>query len=149
VSKLYIIGNGFDLHFGLHTNTDAFKTFLQTKSVYNVTEDALEYFNCYGVNWADYELSIAGFDFEELEMEKEQFPDYLSDHERDRDGVILDMEMLFESLDHAIDDALHDMVKAANEQIRKRIARKKIKLLIYHLPCQSSTFTDFIIIMNL
>lgn len=62
-------------------------------------------------------------------------------------GVILDM--LFESLDHAIDDALHDMVKAANEQIRKRIARKKIKLLIYHLPCQSSTFTDFIIIMNL
>ena len=64
---------------------------------------------------------MANIEFEELEEDHEQAPDYMSDHEGDRDGVILDMEMLVDSLSGAINDALTDMVDAANAQIESYI----------------------------
>ena len=116
-----MIGNGFDLHFDLNTNPKDFEEYLETKSIYNESDNALNYFRCYGVDWSEYEQPMANIEFEELEEVHEQAPDYMSDYERDRDGVILDMEMLFDSLSGAINDALTDMVDAANAQIERYI----------------------------
>ena len=125
MGKLYIIGNGFDLHFGLHTSTSDYQQFLMTKHIYGQVDNALDYFSIYGVDWSDFELSLSDFDFESIEEENEQYPDYLSDHESDRDNVVWNMEMLFESLNNAIDEALQDMVEAANEQIDEELVNKE------------------------
>ena len=98
MSRLFVIGNGFDLHFGVNTTPKDFEESLKTKSIYNESDNALDYFRCYGVDWSEYEQSMANIEFEELEEEHEQAPDYMSDYERDRYSVILDMEMLFDSL---------------------------------------------------
>lgn len=116
-----MIGNGFDLHFGLNTNPKDFEKYLKTKSIYNEPDNALDFFRCYGVDWSEYEQSMANIEFVELEEEHEQAPDYMSDHEGDRDGVIWDMEMLVDSLSGAINDALTDMVDDANAQIESYI----------------------------
>ena len=123
MSRLFVIGNGFDLHFGLNTKPKDFEEYLETKSIYNESDNALDYFRCYGVDWSEYEQSMANIEFEELEEEHEQAPDYMSDHERDRDSVIWDMEMLVDSLSGAINDALTDMVDAANAQVESYIIK--------------------------
>ena len=52
---LYIIGNGFDLHFKLKTKTNHFVEHLKTQPVYNEVGNAFEVLNCYGVDWYEYE----------------------------------------------------------------------------------------------
>lgn len=55
---LYIIGNGFDLHFNLKTKTDNFENYLKNQTIYNGVDNASDVFNSYGVNWYEYEQSL-------------------------------------------------------------------------------------------
>lgn len=115
---LYIIGNGFDLHFGLHTDTEDFEKIFATKRIYGELENAYEVLlNSYGVDWSKYEASLAGIDLDEIEEQNIGFPDYLSDHESDRNGVIFNMQMYLESVEGAIQSSLEDMVDAANDAL--------------------------------
>ena len=86
MKTLYIIGNGFDLHFGLKTKTDHFIEYLKNQPVYNETDNAFNVFNSYGVNWYEYEQSLNNIDLDEIEFQNEIQPDYLSDRVSDRDG---------------------------------------------------------------
>lgn len=115
MKTLYIIGNGFDLHFGLKTKTDHFIEYLKNQPVYNETDNAFNVFNSYGVNWYEYEQSLNNIDLDEIEFQNEIQPDYLSDRESDRDGGILNMQMYVDSLSKTIRAALEQMVISANK----------------------------------
>lgn len=117
---LYVIGNGFDLHYGLKTLPRDFENILMTKRIYNEIDNANDVLNAYGVNWSEYEQSLAELDLDEIENRNLIWPDYLSDHESDRDGGILNMRMYLDSIDEAISSALRDMIQAANEEVESR-----------------------------
>lgn len=112
---LYIIGNGFDLHFNLKTKTDNFENYLKNQTIYNGVDNASDVFNSYGVNWYEYEQSLNDIDLDEIESQNEIKPDYLSDRESDRDGGIVNMQMYVGSISEAIRSALEQMVISANE----------------------------------
>lgn len=125
MAKLYVIGNGFDLHYRLKTSPKDFKNILKTKDIYNEVENAYDVMDTYGVNWSGYEESLAYIDLEEIENQHLGMPDYLSDHESDRDGVILNMQMYLNSIDDAMSSALEDMIKRADIEVQKRVRLSK------------------------
>ena len=113
---LYILGNGFDLHYGLKTSTTDFINILREQRIYNEIENAVDVFAAYGIDWGEYEESISEIDLEELEEKNIIYPDYLSDHEYDRDGGIINIQDYTESLNISINNALNSMVDEANSQ---------------------------------
>lgn len=120
MGTLYIIGNGLDLHFGLKTRTEDFEAILKTKHVYSEIENAFEVLSYYGItDWSAYEESLAYIDLEGIELEHLTSPDYLSDHESDRDGTITNMSEFLESMSAAIMTSLEDMVSMADEEIEE------------------------------
>ncbi len=116
---LIILGNGFDLHFHLPTKVKDFEEILKTKKIYGFSSNALDAFNCYGVDWSEYENSIAEIELSEIEENNIEYPDYLSDHERDRECVIQNMDFHLESLNKAIYEALDEMVEDADDMFDK------------------------------
>lgn len=114
---LYIIGNGFDLHFNLKTKTEDFIECLKKQPVYNEVSNALDVLECYGVDWNEYEQSLNDINLDELEFQNEIQPDYLSDRESDRDGGIVNMQMYVDGLSNAIKSALEQMVDDANNDV--------------------------------
>lgn len=117
MGKLYIFGNGLDLHYGLKTSTDDFVSILRKKSVYNEIENAVDVFAQYNVLWSDFELDIANLDLNQIEESQVAYPDYMSDHEYDRDGVITNVEDYVNSLRNAIFDSLEEMASNAEDDI--------------------------------
>lgn len=119
MGTLYIVGNGFDLHFKLKTKTEHFIEHLKMQSIYNEIDNAFDILtDCYGIDWCDYEQSLNDIDLDEIEFQNEIQPDYLSDHESDRDGGILNMQMYVDSISDAINSALEQMVIVANDELR-------------------------------
>lgn len=116
-STLYIIGNGFDIHYGLHTQVDDFKEILETKDIYNSYCNTLDFFANLGVDWSDFEEGLKYFDLEEFAEQNEIMPDYLSDHESDRDGGISVIEEMTRSLLEAVEDSLREMADNANHDL--------------------------------
>lgn len=114
MGTLFVIGNGFDLHFGLKTSTDDFEDFLREQRIEGEMDNALEILNAYGVDWSEYEQSLADMDLDAIEVENLGFPDYMSDRESDRDGVIFQMREYLNSINDAISSALTEMVDTAN-----------------------------------
>lgn len=117
MGTLFVIGNGFDLHFGLKTTTADFEEFLSRQSIEGEMDDALEVLNAYGVDWSEYEQSLADMNLNAIEMENLEFPDYMSDRESDRDGVIYQIQEYLNSINNAISSALAEMVDTANEDL--------------------------------
>lgn len=119
---LYILGNGFDCCHGLDTGVDRFKEILQTQEIYNETESAEVIFEGYGVLWGDYEACLAEIDLNMIEENQMIAPDYMSDHEYDRDGGIYNMEQYTKSLHHAVQESLSIMVEKANDELNEKKA---------------------------
>lgn len=127
--KLYIIGNGFDLHFKLPTMVDDFKAILANKRVYDFCS-ALDFFEGYGVDWNEYESSLADIDIDDFAEDHIASPDYTSDYESDRDWGITNIEYHVDYLNKAINESLEEMSKAANEKLeRVRLSEKDEKLI--------------------
>ena len=114
MGKLYVLGNGFDMHYHLQTNTDTFIRYLHKETIYNECTDAFDVMAGYGVLWSDFEEDISYIDLNAIEEENLIGPDYLSDHESDRDGGIYNMENYLNSIYNAIFSALKNMVDAAD-----------------------------------
>lgn len=117
MSTLYIIGNGLDLHLGLHTGTSDFIKYLKCERVYNEVMNAFDVFSCYGVDWNEYEEGLSNMDLEEVEAQKFEIPDYSSEHEYDRDSGIYNMQIYCDALTSAVRTALVNMVEAAEKEI--------------------------------
>ena len=86
--KLYIIGNGFDLHHNLKTSYYDFAKYLKEndKDLFETLESYISFpieDNCL---WARFEENLANLDAEEILSEHTDYlPDYSSDEFRDRD----------------------------------------------------------------
>lgn len=117
MGKLYIFGNGLDLHYKLKTRPSDFVNILSGKKIYNETNNAAEVFENYNVLWSDFEQDMAYIDLEQIEENQVQSPDYMSDHEYDREGVITNVEEYVNSLNKAIFESLSDMIYMAEEDI--------------------------------
>lgn len=92
MSKLYVIGNGFDLSHDLPTN---FKTDFKVISEKNEINPLFwELYQSHNPEiWADFENLLAVPDFNSLEEIFEDYtPDYSSEHEYDRDAIITEAE---------------------------------------------------------
>lgn len=120
MAKLYIIGNGLDLHYGLRTAPSDFRNILKTKHIYGGLDRAYDVLESYCVDWSEYEESLSDIDLDEIEDQNLIMPDYLSDHEYDRDGGIINIRMHLESLNEAIKSSLIDMVEKANRETEYR-----------------------------
>lgn len=117
MGKLYIFGNGLDLHYGLKTSPNDYLQFLKQERIYNETSNAAEIFLNYNVNWSDFEQEIAYIDLEQIEENQAAYPDYMSDHESDREGVITNIQEYVNSMEAAINNALTKMIQAAEYEI--------------------------------
>ena len=115
-NKLFIVGNGFDLHFHLPTTVSVFRQYLSTKRTYD-GYNAADMLEGYGVDWGVYENSLSEMSIDDLAIDYIVYPDYMSDHESDRDGGIVNMELVLEELNRAVKDSLKEMVLHANEAI--------------------------------
>lgn len=113
-NTLCIIGNGFDLNFGLKTKTTDYIKILEGYRAYNSNESVASLLTCYGVNWSDYELTLGQIDLSGLIDDNIQHPDYQSDYEYDRDSTIWNMEEIASNIQQSIFDALDIMVDDAN-----------------------------------
>lgn len=127
--KLYIIGNGFDLHFGLPTNISDFVEILETKKTYD-GYDAKSVFNGYGVNWGEYESSLSELEIDDIADDYIVYPKYSSDHESDRDWGITNIEYYLKYLNRAIIDSLVEMTAVANSKLKDIILSPEEQLLI-------------------
>ena len=120
MGTLYVIGNGLDLHFGLETSINHFKAFLAKECIPEDMENARWVFEgLYGVDWSEYEQALAGMDLEVIYENHMCGPDYLSDHESDREGTIWEMHSYLSQLNNAVHSALKEMVRKANEAVEK------------------------------
>lgn len=128
MGNLYIVGNGFDLHFGLKTKTEHFLECLKRQHIYNEVESALYVLNSYNIDWHEYEQSLNDIDLDEIESQNETYPNYLSDRESDRDGGILSMQMYVDSINDSINKALEIMVINANNDAQRLMCHKKYDL---------------------
>lgn len=109
--KLYIIGNGFDVHHGLDTKYTSFGLYLK-QHYYEVYELLLEHYGFYDLDpdnddsmsdplWSAFETSLSYLNTENvLEAHSDSLPVYSSDEFRDRDRYTfqIDMEMILEKL---------------------------------------------------
>lgn len=115
-AKLFIIGNGFDLFFNLPTSTNDFVNQLEQKT-FDCFESAKEAYLHYGVDWSTFEEGLASIDLEIISEEIVEGPDYMSDHERDRDCVIWTVEDYTSKLLQVRKEALKNMVQMAEDEI--------------------------------
>lgn len=112
---------------------------IATKHVYNEVEDAKEFFESLNViNWCSFEEELANFDIEEFFGDNLQYPDYMSDHEYVRDGVIWNMQDKAKSLKQALDDSLKEMVDNADADLEN----------IHDILPFNLTLTDAVLIFN-
>lgn len=102
--KLYVIGNGFDIHHGLDTWYTSFGLYLK-KNYWETYELLLEHYGLSDLNpncrksmsdplWSAFEKSMSLLDQDSvLDANMDAMPDYSSDEFRDRDRYTLEIEM--------------------------------------------------------
>lgn len=114
--KLFIIGNGFDLYFGLPTTVDRYIEILADFKMHN-GENVIEVYSNYGVDWNQFEEGFSYLNANEL-FKEYCFPvDYTSDYEHDRTSGIFQMEDFVSALSSARIEALKLMIYEAEEAI--------------------------------
>ncbi|MEI7176901.1 bacteriophage abortive infection AbiH family protein [Pectobacterium carotovorum] len=102
--KLYVIGNGFDVHHGLDTRYTSFGLYLK-KNYRETYELLIEHYGLSDLNpnyptpmsdplWSEFETSMSLLDKDSvLEANMDAMPNYSSDDFRDRDRYTLEIEM--------------------------------------------------------
>ena len=116
MKKLYVIGNGFDLYFGLPTKTSDFVKELE-KIEFEGFNTARDKYYSYGVDWSTFEENLANIDLDEINEEVIEGPDYMSDLESAREAVIWEVEKFTSNLFNAREEALRKMIDNAEKQI--------------------------------
>lgn len=123
-TKLFIIGNGFDIAHNLPTRFDPdFKNIALKYEQDNFWE---LYQSCKDDIWSDFENLLGCPDFNALEAIYDGYaPDYLSDRESDRDSIIVQVD-----LNGKLRDALCEFADAADKHLHHVRANESIAQLI-------------------
>jgi len=117
VNKLYIIGNGFDLHHGLKTRYCDFVSYLKKKNK-ELYCHLVHYINVESENklWSDFEDNLAKLDAERILSDySDRLPDYTSDEFRDRDKYVFPdiMEEYLEKLTQGLGEDFDYFIREA------------------------------------
>lgn len=120
MSRLFVIGNGFDLSHELPTRFD-----LDFKNIAESFEQNENFWALYQTEkadiWSDFENCLGTPDFNSLEEIFEGYePDYLSDHESDRDAIITQVD-----LNTNLAEELYAFAKQAETAINTTSPRSK------------------------
>jgi hypothetical protein len=115
-TKLYIIGNGFDLHHYLKTSYYDFAIFLQENynDIYSTLESYVSYPSSDKDLWSRFEDNLANLDAEEiLSAHTDTLPNYGSDDFRDRDRFIFPdiMDEHFKKLTDGLFSAFEEFIQ--------------------------------------
>lgn len=110
--QLFVVGNGFDLAHGLPTRFDPnFKKIAENYETYNFWE---LYQSQENDIWSDFENLLGRPDFNMLEEIFNGYePNYLSDRESDRDGIITQVD-----LNGNLQGALYEFANKAENHLR-------------------------------
>ncbi len=122
--KLYIIGNGFDLHHDIDSKYSQFNEWLEKHQCkYNALYLLSTHFHIDGEFWNDFENSLSKFnisEFAENETRK-NYPDFASDHfAREWDMAIYQSEQDFVRIADEIKCAFHDWICSLNSPNRQK-----------------------------
>lgn len=114
--KLYIIGNGFDLHHLLKTSYYDFANFLKTNhnDIYTTLESYVSYPKSDKDLWSRFEENLANLDAEEILSEhSDTLPNYASDDFRDRDRYVFPdiMEELYGKLTSGLFSSFEEFIQ--------------------------------------
>ena len=102
--------------FDLPTSTTDFVN--QLKQIpFECFESAKEAYLYYEVDWSTFEEGLASIDLETISEEIVEWPDYMSDHEYDRDGVIWTVQEYKAKLLQVREEALINMIQMAENKI--------------------------------
>lgn len=115
-TKLYIIGNGFDLHHYLKTSYYDFANYLRENhnDIYNTLESYISYPLSDKDLWARFEENLANLDAEEILSENsDALPNYASDDFRDRDMHVFPniMEEHYQKLTRELFSAFEEFIR--------------------------------------
>jgi hypothetical protein len=114
--KLYIIGNGFDLHHYLKTSYGDFAAYLKEKhnDIYTALERYVSYPTSEKDLWSRFEENLANLNAEEILSEhSDTLPNYISDDFRDRDRYVFPdiMEEHFQKLTNGLFSAFEEFIQ--------------------------------------
>lgn len=136
-TRLYIIGNGFDLHHGIHSSYNDFQNWMNENhpDIINKVEEI--YGNCNNDWWSDFEHHLASLDAikygERIAFENE--PDLLSEHcDRMWSDAQIEVERQLNELFSEIRICFHDWIRDLNPPVES----KRIKLIAHN-----SAFLNF------
>jgi len=115
-TKLYIIGNGFDLHHYLKTSYYDFANYLRENhnDIYSTLESYVSYPTSENDLWSRFEENLANLDAEEILSEhSDTLPNYASDDFRDRDRYVFPdiMDEHFQKLTSGLFSAFQEFVQ--------------------------------------
>lgn len=115
-TKLYIIGNGFDLHHYLKTSYYDFANYFREKhnDTYTTLESYVSYPNTDKDLWSKFEENLANLNAEEILSEhSDRLPNYANDDFRDRDRYVFPdiMEEYFQKLTSGLFSAFEEFVQ--------------------------------------
>ena len=127
MTRLVVIGNGFDLHHGFHTGTSDLKKCIESLGLKS-GEQVVEKLQCYGLNWCKWEESLAGINLKAIEEDILEHPDYLSDHEYDRDGGVSSVQLIMADIINYIDAGLLKMIKNAENELEHSHSSKDVMI---------------------
>lgn len=116
--KLYIIGNGFDIHHNIDSKYSHFYEWLEKHQYeYNALYLLSTHFHTDGEFWNDFENSLSKFDILEFAKNEtnENYPDFTSDHfARELDIATYQSEQDFVKIADEIKYAFHDWIYSLN-----------------------------------
>ena len=116
ITKLHIIGNGFDLHHYLKTSYYDFANYLREKynDIYTTLESYVSYPTSDKDLWSRFEENLANLDAEQILSEhSDTLPNYASDDFRDRDRYVFPdiMEEHFQKLTGGLFSAFEKFIQ--------------------------------------
>jgi hypothetical protein len=118
--RLYIIGNGFDLHHGIKSGYSEFRDFLIGNKEKSVALDILtSYYNANDDEfWNSFENNLSKFDVKRYTSEKtyQYYPDFSKDDNihKQVENASFNAEIDFEILSDEIKNAFHDWICTLN-----------------------------------
>jgi hypothetical protein len=127
-NKLYIIGNGFDLHHNLKTSYYNFRDYLKNhnREIYDLLE---QYLCCSDDLWGDFEESLAKLDTDELYCDNSNLlPNIESDDFREHDWYVFpdEMERIYDKLTTELVETFKDFISEAMSVDDLEILKHKI-----------------------
>lgn len=113
MSRLFIIGNGFDLEHGLPTSYKC-----HFKKIAEKNEQKKYFWDIYQSRepdiWSDFEHCLANPDFNSLEEIFDGYaPDYTSDYEHDRDSITIQVD-----LNGLLQKSLNEFTRDAEQEVK-------------------------------